>query len=42
MRIAIVAIAAVVLASLATVGVYAAGKPAATQIETPIISYGSR
>jgi hypothetical protein len=42
MQIVIVAIAAVVLATLAALGVYAAGKPAATQIDRPIISYGSR
>jgi len=42
MRIALTAIVAAVLAGLAGVGVYTASQPAAHQIQTPLVNYGTR
>lgn len=42
MRIVLTAIGAVVLAALASVGVFAASQPVSKQTTTPVVSYGTR
>jgi hypothetical protein len=41
-RIALTALVAAVLAALAGLGVYSAAQPAAKQVQTPTVNYGSR
>ncbi len=42
MRIVVTAVAAVVLACVATFGIYAAGKPSEARITQPLVVYGTR